>query len=216
MYVRLNANKNIVTKGKMHQYKRGDIVDIGRQMAQEWVKAGEASLLNTSPDGKKREVDPTAGVLALSGVGPDTRAYIDAIGKLHWAYASEGIPADLPFTETLILNPTFMPRVDLLVVGFNLLKKFQMAVPIRDYKLLASQIGTEAQREQAVAVLRDLRVPLRDTRLVFMRRCSATKDLMKLWSELTTAGQDERLAFMMAFYTVKPLVCDLPASWSGG
>lgn len=212
MWVRLNSNHNIVTKGVLQQYRKGDIVDLGRHIAEGWVKSGEATLLEAEADGK--HFPATAGLLVRGYIGTDLRSRINTVGELRWAFAIDGLPEMLPFTETLILTPTFQPRLDRVVDGFNLLKRFQLAVPIRDYRLLALSVGTDEQREQAQKVLRDLRVPLRDTRLVFVKRCKTTNALLQQWSELVSTGMDERLAFLMAVYSTKPLVCDLPATWS--
>ncbi|MFA5377693.1 MAG: hypothetical protein WC455_18225 [Dehalococcoidia bacterium] len=215
MFVRLNCNQNIVSKGVMHQYKKGDWVDVGRQWAQQWIAAGIATMLDTtSIDGKPLE--PTAGILVRGSISHEMREQITKATNLQWAFVGDsGLIGWLPFTETLIYQATFMLRLDLLITGFNLLKKWQVAIPLWDYETLAANVGTELDREATKAVIRDLRVPLRDTRLIFVRRCGDTRRLLELWREGCAPENDERLAWMRAMYTVKPLVCDLPASWTG-
>ena len=215
MWVRLNCNQNIVTKGKMHQYKKGDWVDVGRQWAQQWIAGGIASALDlTAADGKPLE--PTAGILVCGSINQETQDQITTATHLQFAFIPDGTAQNwLPFTETLIYKPSFVLRLDLLITGFNLLKKWQVVIPLWDYETLASGVGTEQDREATKAIVRDLRVPLRDTRLIFARRCSDTRKLMQLWRAGCVPGADERLAWMRAMYTVKPLVCDLPASWTG-
>jgi len=215
MFVRLNCNQNIVVKGQMRQYKRGDWVDVGRQWAQQWIAAGIATALDmTAADGKPLE--PTAGILVRGAISDEMREQITQATHLQWAFVTDE-PLDnwLPFTETLIYKTTFTLRLDLLITGFNLLKKWQAAIPLWDYETLAAHVGTEQERDDTKAVIRDLRVPLRDTRLIFVRRCGDTRKLMDLWRDGCANRGHEQLAWMRAMYTVKPLVCDLPASWTG-
>jgi len=102
-----------------------------------------------------------------------------------------------------------------MLICFKLLQRWQVAIPLWNYETLAAQVGTEEERERTKAVIRDLRVPLRDTRLVFMRRCAQTRELTNVWREELTNSTDERLAFLRALYRIKPVICDLPASWTG-
>lgn len=214
MWIKLNANQNIVTKGKLTQYKRGDIVDVGRQWAMQWIASGAAEALDVTVAGGK-PVAPTSGILARHPINREFCEKVTAATGLQWAFIEEPPSSWLPFTETLIYEPTFTLRLDLLIVGFNLLKKWQVAVPLWDYTTLAAQVGTEPERETTKAVIRDLRVPLRDTRLIFVRRCKDTRRLIDLWRQECAGNSHEQLAWMRAMYTVKPMVCDLPASWTG-
>jgi len=62
-------------------------------------------------------------------------------------------------------------------------------------------------------VIHDLRVPVYDTRVRFIRRNRTTERLMGLWYEERQQG--EALAFLRALGRVqpKPLICALPAEW---
>ncbi len=53
-------------------------------------------------------------------------------------------------------------------------------------------------------------MPVYDTRLMFIRRCHATRELVDEW----VAEDGHRgLAFLRALYRVKPLVLALPTTW---
>lgn len=121
----------------------------------------------------------------------------------------------LPFPRTLFWDTSLRPRAELLGVGFRLLDNWQVAAPIWDYDQLAQHVGTPDDREKTKAVVRDLRVPVYDTRLIFFRRCLETQELYGRWLEERAGGGDEKLAFLRAVYLVKPLICALPASWGG-
>ena len=120
----------------------------------------------------------------------------------------------LPFPRTLYWDTSLRPRTELLGVGFGLLDNWQVAAPVWDYDQLARHVGTPGDREKTKAVVRDLRVPVYDTRLVFFRRCMETQELYNRW-RIEREESDEKLAFLRAVYLVKPLICALPASWGG-
>lgn len=213
MWVCLRIRKNIVVDGRMIHYQPGDWVNVGKQWAREWIASGAAYTID--PDDAARTFEPTAGILFRGTVGDAWREKLAQISGLQFAFGGER-EVSLPFTETLIYKPDFELRLDLLVVGFNLLKTWQVAVPLLSYDTLAAQAGTDAEREQTQAVIRDLRVPLRDTRLMFVRRCGATRQLIERWQAgMVADGANEQLAFMRALYITKPLICDLPVEWTG-
>jgi len=214
MWVCLRVLKNVVTKGQMRTYHPGDWIAVGRQMAEGWIAAGEAYTLDPSALGDGFEV--TSGIALRGAAAADWAEKLTSLTALHLAYYTDGWTPELPFAETLIWTPAFELRYDLVAAGFRLLQRWQVAVPLWDYGTLACQVGTPEERARTEAIIRDLRVPLRDTRLLFVRRCPETRALMDVWGdELAGPDGDERLAFLRALYTVKPLICDLPASWTG-
>ena len=213
MWVRLNNNQNIVRKGVMTHYKKGDWVSVGRQTAQQWIDGGCA--VGIDPEELAKGVQTTSGILVRGGIDKSWRKQLESIGEMQLAFADEDWEPILPFTETLIWKTSLELRLDLLFTGFMLLKTWQVVVPLFDYTTLALHIGKQSERDATEAVIRDLRVPVRDTRLIYARRCDATRQLMTVWGEAMKTCPNEQLSFMQALYTVKPIVCDVPASWGG-
>jgi len=100
-------------------------------------------------------------------------------------------------------------------VGFGLLDVWELAVPLCDYQTLAIHLGSDEEKERTKAVIRDLRVPLYDTRLMFVKHCQNTVDLFSRWQK-ECESSDERLAFLRALYQVKPFILALPMTWTTG
>lgn len=213
MWVRLLNNQNIIRKGVMTHYKSGDWVSVGRHIAEQWIAGGCAVAIDQET--LDQGVESTSGIAVRGTLPADWRGKIEQATSLQFAFFERDWMPELPFTETLIWTPTVEPRFDLLLTGFKLLKTWQVVVPLQDYTTLAANIGTAEDRERTESVIRDLRVPLRDTRLIYAKRCGTTRTLMRLWGDEMQHGGDERLAFLRALYAVKPLVCDVPASWVG-
>jgi len=106
-------------------------------------------------------------------------------------------------------------RLDLMPVGFHRISAgWQMAAPLWRYNLLARDIGDEDARQRTKEVIRDLRVPVFDTHLIYVRRDAETERLLALWLQERASGDDDKLCFMRALYQVKPLLCALPQSWA--
>ncbi len=119
---------------------------------------------------------------------------------------------DLPWERTLFLDPAIgrvpweqIPR------GFDFLARWEAAAPVWSYETLASDAAAGAERERTAALIGDLRVPLYETGLLFVRRCERGQALLDAWR--VEGSGDARLAFLRALYEVKPLFCALPRSW---
>ena len=126
----------------------------------------------------------------------------------------EGAHEFPPFDRTLQWDPEARLRLDLVPAGLRFLDRWQVACPLWSYTELARDIGEEAEREETVRVIRDLRVPVYDTRVLFIRRCQDAESLMETWRrEQEETRGDLRLSSLRSLYRVKPLVLALPTTW---
>jgi len=121
---------------------------------------------------------------------------------------------DLSWERTLFLDPA-IGRVpwDQVPKGFGFLDTWEAAAPIWSYETLASHVATGEERERTETLVGDLRVPLYETGLLFVRRCEAGEALLEAWQAEYREGGEPRLAFLRALYQVKPLFLALPRSW---
>jgi hypothetical protein len=68
-----------------------------------------------------------------------------------------------------------------------------------------------------MGVIADLRVPLYETRTLFLRQCPEIDALLKAWEREGSDGADERLAFHRALWQVPQLLMlPLPITWIEG
>lgn len=196
-WVQLLRSQQIEKQGISRTYYPGDWVEVGKQTAQRWVIDGAARFAN-----------PHAPV-SLDGCGLVT------LGDLHIPDAA--VPAEhapqpvLRYARTLLAGMKVRP--ELLQVGFGLLDVWEVAAPIFDYDRLAIHLGTPESRDRTQAVIGDLRIPVFESRMVFVRRCRNGEALVEAWNEERTSGDDDRLCFLRAVWRVKPLLCSLPVTW---
>lgn len=200
VWVQLRVIKQIEQHGATMRYHPGDWVEVGKQTAMLWVGAGDAWL----PDVSLLTQFADCGVICDEKTTPPALPGTVTVKRGR---------AELAYSKTLLLNGGVKFRAELLPVGFALLENWQIAAPLFSYDQLAAHVGSEAEREQTKAMIRDLRVPLYDTRVIFVRRCKETRALLELWQSEHAAGGDDKLAFLRAFYQVKPILCALPQTW---
>lgn len=120
---------------------------------------------------------------------------------------------ELPLDKALIVQAGTRIPWDLLPAAWHFLERWDAAVPLWRYGVMAADVGTPEERERTQAIVRDLRVPLHSYELLFVRRSEPGIRLIEQWAKECGGGCDRRLAFLRAFYTVKPRLCVLPTTW---
>lgn len=212
MWVKLLVAKTVEVRGKSTRFYAGDWVDVGKQLALQWLADGDAEIPVTSYDA----VTPIgSGVVFVAADSMLVRDFKSKFGDAEVLNVPEPGP-EIPFVYTMYLSGKVPFRYALVPAGYGLLETWEIAVPLWDYNQLACDVGSDQDRAATKAVIRDLRVPLYDTRVMFVRRTPSTQAVFKRWSEERGCidSADTRLAFLRALYAVKPLVLALPTTWS--
>jgi len=210
MWVQLTSTQQISQAGKPRTYYPGDWVDVGKQTALNWVATGQAHFVAGTQDG--------TAILPPDGQsGVVTSGNMQAIKELLAMYGGslrveQTSAPRLMYDRTVILELEALHQPAMIGLGLQLLTTWEIAVPLFDYKLLAASVGTEEEREQTKVIIRDLRVPLYDVRMVFVRRTPTTVELINSWN---AEPGERRLAFLRSVYKIKPFILSLPCTWSG-
>ncbi len=120
---------------------------------------------------------------------------------------------EIPYEKTLFVEAGTRVPFDLLPAAWYFLDRWDAAVPLWRYGVTAADVGKPEERKLTEMIVRDLRVLLHSTELLFVRRNGAGQSLMKAWQEECVKGEDRRLAFLRALYVIKPRLCALPTTW---
>lgn len=207
MWVQLLRSQQIEKNGISRTYHMGDWVEVGKQTALRWIADGAARTAKRLP------LDAAAGGCGVLLLGDQGFA-----GKLEGIAPgltlTQADAPDLPYAKTLLWQTSFSLRPELVPLGFKLLEAWEVAAPLVSYDALAIHIGTPEARERTQAVVRDLRVPVYEPRLLFVKRCRAGRELLDAWAAERACGDDDRLTLLRALYQVKPLLCALPVTWN--
>lgn len=203
MWVQLKTAANIIRRGVMTHYQPGDWVEVGPHDAQMMLADGRAIIPKVVT--LRRDFDALGcGIICPTG---------EALGTLPGVPVTNG-ERRLEYDYNLLLSDLFVIRHELIPVGFERLRHgWQIAAPFLDYKTLASDIGGDEERAATAAIIHDLRVPVYDTRAVFIARSDEGQAFMDAWAEEMQRWNDERLAFLRALYRCTLTMCALPTSW---
>lgn len=120
---------------------------------------------------------------------------------------------EVAFDKTLIITPGITVPWDMLSAAWHFLERWDAAVPLWRYGANADKLGTAADRKRTKAITRDLRIMTYSHELLFVRNNEAGRAMVDAWNEEMADGGDKRLAFLRAYYRVKPRCCVLPRSW---
>lgn len=207
MWVQLLSYQQIPVQGEPKQFHPGDWVDIGKQLAMRLIASGEARLITRSAVGL---IDSAAVVIVRNeAIAATVRGTIGAMVTLE---TRSGFELSAPKTLFCGLNES--PRFELWPAGFSLLEKWDMAVPLLSYTQLARDCGSKQERAETQALVLDLRVPVYDPRLIFVRKSKATAEMLAAFERDVAKGKDQHLSFLRAFWNYKPALCALPTTWT--
>lgn len=211
MWVQLLSTQQFEKQGRMHVYHKGDWVDIGRQTAQLMIAKGEARVAITEANALAGDNN---GVVVLNA-RHENAVYTDMLVKfgVKLSVTLSEEPAII-YSRNMLWDAGLILRPELISAGFNLLDKWDIVCPLWSYTELAVHLGTEEERKRTEAVVRDLRVPVYDIRLMFVKANETTRGLFQLWLKEMSNSNEPRLAFMRAFYQTKPLMLALPITWT--
>ena len=212
VYVQLLSPQQLDLDGRSRIYRPGDFVDVGKQLALRWLAEGAARVLAPT---QITVAEGDAGIL-LRHESPRTRQHLEHLHVSTPIRVGPHQPEVLPWDRTLLWDPSAPLKVELLPAGFHFLERWSVVAPLWDYDQLARDLGSPADRARTEAVIHDLRVPVYETRALFVRRCEETAALLAQWAAELTQGGDERLAFQRAVYRVKPLILAVPMTWIQG
>jgi len=94
--------------------------------------------------------------------------------------------------------------------GFRWLGHWELIVPFRPYnELLLDKV--KGKKDEKIVQLGDLRVPVFDTRLVFLLVNEETKKFWDFYRSLVAENYDAAVAFYIALWEYKPYYKPLPA-----
>ncbi len=211
-WVQLKARKHIERNGVLETHAAADWVQVGGQTAEQWEADGvieprmKPAFPGRRPDGSLG-LPLATGIVAMQGSEEQIRLLLGQ--QYPDMQVLAGTP-HLPFERTMLWDAAYGMPVEFLSIGYHLLSQWQLAVPLMNYKKLASSFGTVDERIELKKVIPDLRMLVYDPRCVFLRKCRDMQDLLDRW--LAYEG-DPRLGFLKAVYEVKPLVNALPTTW---
>ena len=200
--------------GKRFTYHPGDWFQARNMEIKTRLAAGQIAIFADTGDARIFEPNE-CGI-----VTPVTSLRLDKLGAaantLSITNSAEPI---VPYLYTFYYTGGKF-REEMIPIAFELLRKWEMAIPIESFNILASSIGSREEKAYTLEIIGDLRIPVYDVKQVYFRKCSATFALVECWKEemarFTDPVSDKRMAFLRALYLNPLLILALPPSWRTG
>jgi hypothetical protein len=206
MWIKFLSRHQIERGGVPRVYNPGDWVEIGRQYALFLISTGQAEAL---PEQMTELLQDGQTGIVVTGGAFDAALLGDLATKIEVRLGDPSVP----WRRTLMWNrKAHLPQA-LLPVGFAFLDVWEAACPLLPYETLARDLGDERDRCRTMETVHELRVPVYEPGLLFLRQCDASARLLELWAEEQRDGGDKRLAFLRALYRNPMLVLALPPTW---
>jgi hypothetical protein len=182
---------------------------------QELLELTQAGLVRTTADVLRVEfVGGDAGVLALPGAVPPS-----TLGAYGLAMQKGDVLA-LPWKRTLIMDKGVGCTAETVALGMMRLAPdsypaWEMVAKLASFTRTLASVGTEDEKARTLEALGDLRLPVYDTRLLWVRRTPATEEVIRLWRAEVEQGHDPQHAFLRVVYRNPVALNTLPADWVG-
>lgn len=224
MQVQLLRTRQITENGRVVTRHKGDFVNVPRLTAIQWINKGVARLPGGDVD--KLTTDDLRGVTLLVVNGDGVQDSIDKLlpeAVMIEFGGVEDLPGALERSERGVVFWSqslsgVTPDMAQIQQGLAALDKFDVAYPVH-FSLLAEKIGTKAARTKTEDAIGEMRVPVPEPGLLFIRKSEAGQALAEAWlDELgedapKLSANDTRLAFMRALWHVKPTNAPMPENW---
>ena len=200
-------------KGAYVRYDPGDWFECHNQELAELLQKG---LVKTSAlDIKANFANMDAGVLTIGHTAPEEMC------KSYGLDIRRSNKVGLPWERTVLWYPGKNLTAEAIVLGLMRIDAedphlaWEMAVMLDSKSRLAKDVGTEEDKARTLEVLGDLRLPVYETGVIWVRNTEMTQAVLQLWRAEVDAGADERHAFLRTIYSCRVLLCTLPSDWIG-
>lgn len=200
MDIWVQARREIAVEdnGSIRKLPAGDWWPMDRQTAQQYLVRDEVVIHDQAMLQAVQDL-ADCGIL-IKGTPPAE------LGTRFPGVPVEDFTRYADYGRFLIWDTEAALQMDKVLIGFKLLEKWQLALPLKDYETLAENIGGEAEREATRAIVHDLRIPVYDSRVMFVRQCEETRRLFDLWD-------GSQLGLIRALYQARPVYNALLPTW---
>jgi len=182
---------------------------------QELMQLLQSKSIRTSAEVIRAEIiGSDAGVLALTGA--EAPEGVERYGMA----LKRNTRISLPWARTLILRRDAAPSAETAALGMMRLDDseypaWEMVARLESFQRLARDVGTPEEQALTLAALGDLRLPVYDAGMIWVRRTPTTEEVIQLWRAEIEQGHDPQHAFLRAVYSRPVALCTLPADWMG-
>jgi len=200
-------------EGAFRAYQPGDWFEVHNQ---EMLELLARRAVNTTAQVIKAEFKlKDAGVLLLPGAQAPSDIEDTGVEVKH------ADTIELPWSLTAVLDKGALTTTTSTLLGLMRIDcdddypAWEMAAILESATELARDVGTVQEKERTLAIVGDLRVPIYNPSMVWIRRTTETENVIQLWNAEKAQGTERHHAFLRAIYQHGVMLCTLPANWIG-
>ena len=138
---------------------------------------------------------------------PDNNS-LDFVEKIKSKYDLK-IGELFDFDINMVYTPNKEINLELIRFCFDWMNKWEIIAPFGQYNILIKDIVEKHDVEYLESIMWDLRVPCYDTRIIFLKNLPHIKEFWKIYMEETEKLHDNRIAFSVALWKIKPMILTL-------
>lgn len=191
----------------------GDWVQIGKHQARQWLAQGSVEI----PEPHRR-----ADAMSLNKCGVVVRGDAMPDKPFFGVLRHQLGEPSLPYEYTVLWDPSLQTSLQGIEAGLMRLGNAELfpdgdtweaLATLVSLTTLASDVGGEAEQRKTEVIVGTLRLPVYDTRLLWIRKTPATEKLIEAWTAELADGADEQHSFLRALYGSRIMMCTLPPGW---
>jgi len=198
--------------GKQEIAEPGDWAEIGKHQARQELARGTAIIPDPHRRIEAQDLD-RCGVVVRADIMPSAKVF----GTIQHTLGSPS----LPFDYTVLWKPSLSVTSQGLEAGLARLRSHEIAdretweilATLVSEETMASDVGSPEEQRKTKKAVGDLRLPVYDTRLLWIRKTANTEDLIERWTVELATSADEQHSFLRALYGSKVMMLTLPPGW---
>lgn len=197
----------------MVTYHPGDWIEVKKKRAKKLLASGKAEI-------PRQDIMSDVAGFNECGIlirGEEQELLFDS--RIEVSFGEISLPYE---NVTVLLKPNYYITWKAIEAGLLRITNFEdtdaepweMMAMLFDNNVTADDVGTEDERAKTKELIGDLRLPVYDTDILWVRKTDSTEAVIDRWVKELETSNDEKHSFLRALYAERAMMLTLPSGWS--
>lgn len=197
----------------MVTYHPGDWIEVKKKRAKKLLASGKAEI-------PRQDIMSDVAGFNECGIlirGEEQELLFDS--RIEVSFGEISLPYE---NVTVLLKPNYYITWKAIEAGLLRITNFEdtdaepweMMAMLFDNDVTADDVGTEDERAKTKELIGDLRLPVYDTDILWVRKTDSTEAVIDRWVKELETSNDEKHSFLRALYAERAMMLTLPSGWS--
>jgi len=194
-------------------YHPGDWIEVKKKRAKKLLASGKAEI-------PRQDIMSDVAGFNECGIlirGEEQELLFDS--RIEVSFGEISLPYE---NVTVLLKPNYYITWKAIEAGLLRITNFEdtdaepweMMAMLFDNDVTADDVGTEDERAKTKELIGDLRLPVYDTDILWVRKTDSTEAVIDRWVKELETSNDEKHSFLRALYAERAMMLTLPSGWS--